>query len=132
MINHSWNLLNAEEQLILCRLAVFRGSFSREAAEKVCGASLHVLSSLRNKSLLRITDRRLYNLHELIHQYAALKLAENPAEEYRLRNSHAIYFAGRLADWEIMLKSSRQVETLNESGSRDRRFAPGLATDGNL
>jgi predicted ATPase len=46
-LDHSWKLLTAEERVILSRLAVFRGSFSREAAQAVCGASLAVLSSLK-------------------------------------------------------------------------------------
>jgi predicted ATPase/DNA-binding XRE family transcriptional regulator/Tfp pilus assembly protein PilF len=114
MLDHSWNLLNSEEKVVLSRLSVFQGSFRREAAESICGAHLSVLSSLKDKSLLRRTDQGYYDLHELIRQYAALRLAEDVRENERVKDRHAIYYAERLKNWETALKSSRQVETLNE------------------
>jgi predicted ATPase/transcriptional regulator with XRE-family HTH domain len=113
-LDHSWNLLNPEEKLVLSRLSVFRGSFQRRSAEAVCGASLAVLSSLRNKSLLRSKDHGLYDLHEFIHQYAALRLEENAGEAERVKDRHAIYYAQRFTEWEKALKGNRQVETLDE------------------
>ena len=59
-------------------LSVFCGHFPRDAAEAVAEASLDVLSSLVDKSLLRITASGRYNLHELVRQLAAEKLAESP------------------------------------------------------
>ena len=50
---HSWQLLDAEEQQVLRRLAVFRGGFTRAAAEQVAGATLAVLAALVDKSLVR-------------------------------------------------------------------------------
>jgi transcriptional regulator with XRE-family HTH domain len=67
-LEHSWKLLNAEERLILCRLSVFRGAFSRQAAQAVCGASLANLSSLKHKSLRYRIDHSNYGLHEIIRQ----------------------------------------------------------------
>ncbi len=113
-LDHSWNLLRSEEKLVLSRLSVFRGSFQRRSAEAVCGASLEILSSLRNKSLLRSKDRGLYDLHELIHQYAALRLEEDAGEAERTKDQHAIYYAQRFTDWDKALKGSRQIETLAE------------------
>jgi transcriptional regulator with XRE-family HTH domain len=77
-LDHSWKLLNPEERMILSRLSVFHGSFSREAAQAICGASLAVLSSLKNKTLLYRNEQGYYGLHEIIRQYAGLKLAETP------------------------------------------------------
>ncbi len=113
-LDHSWKLLNDEEKLILSRLSVFHGSFSREAAHEICGASLAILSSLRNKSLLNRTDRDDYGLHEIISQYAGLKLAENSDENERLRDRHAAYYVQCLSKWEKALQSSRQLETFND------------------
>lgn len=113
-LDHSWNLLTAEEKLVFSRLSVFRGGFHREAAEDVCGSNLTILSSLKNKSLLRFTDRKRYDLHELIHQYAALRLAENPYEAERIKDRHAIHYARKFSEWETALKGSRQIETLDE------------------
>ena len=113
-LDHSWKLLSEEEKLILSRLAVFHGRFSREAAHEVCGANLAILSSLRNKSLLSRTDRDDYGLHEIIRQYAGQKLADNPDEDEQVKDRHASYYVQCLANWEKALQSSRQLETFNE------------------
>ena len=113
-LDHSWNLLDPEEKVILSRLSVFQGSFRRKAAEEICGANLVILSSLKDKSLLRRTERERFDLHELIHQYASSRLEEDPDEAERLKDKHAKYFALRLSEWEKALKSSKQTETLSE------------------
>jgi predicted ATPase/transcriptional regulator with XRE-family HTH domain len=113
-LDHSWKLLNHDEQAILSRLSVFQGSFSREGAEEICGATFAVLSSLRNKTLLYRTDTDCFHLHEFIRQYAEHKLAEVPGEQVRVQDRHAIFYVQRLSKWEHALKSSRQLETFNE------------------
>src|SRR5206468_1151551 len=64
VFDHSWNLLTREERQVLQRLSVFRGGFTREAAEQVAGASLGVLSTLVAKSLVHRTADGRYDLHE--------------------------------------------------------------------
>lgn len=113
-LDYSWKLLTPEEKLILGRLSVFRGSFSREAAHEICGASLAVLSSLRNKSLLYRSEQEFYSLHEMIRQYARLKLAEHPGETERVNDRHALHYVRCLSEWEKALQGSRQLETFNE------------------
>jgi predicted ATPase/DNA-binding XRE family transcriptional regulator len=76
----SWRLLNADEQRLLARLALFRSGFTREAAEFVAGARLPQLAALMQKSLVRREGER-YTLHELIRQFAGEQLrAEGEAE----------------------------------------------------
>lgn len=113
-LDHSWKLLNDEERVVISRLAVFPGNFSLEAAREICGASLSVLASLKNKSLLYRGDNEFYILHEIIRQYAWLKLAEDSAELERVKDRHAAYYVQRLARWEPALQSARQLETFNE------------------
>jgi predicted ATPase/DNA-binding XRE family transcriptional regulator len=113
-LDHSWKLLTPEEKLILSRLSVFQGRFSRGAAQAICGASLAVLSSLKNKTLLYRNDQKSFGLHEIIRQYAGLKLAEDPCEQERVKDQHALYYVQCLSEWEKALKSSRQVETFNQ------------------
>ncbi len=115
-LDHSWNLLNTEEKLILTRLSVFHGGFSREAAQAICGASLPVLASLKNKTLLYRNDQDNYGLHEIIRQYAGLKLAELPDENACIKDQHALYFVQYLSDREEELKGLQQVNILNEMG----------------
>jgi predicted ATPase len=113
-LDHSWKLLIAEEKLMLSRLSVFRGGFHRGAAEEICGANLTVLSSLKNKTLLYRNDENFYALHEVVRQYAGLKLAEDPAESERIKDRHAMYFVQYLADSEKALQGPGQVETFDE------------------
>jgi predicted ATPase/transcriptional regulator with XRE-family HTH domain len=113
-LDHSWRLLNDEERSVLCRLSVFQGSFSREAVQAICGASLGILSSLRNKSLLYQTDQGFYVLHKVIRQYAGLKLSENPDLDEQVKDQHALYYVQCLSEWEKALKSPRQVEIINQ------------------
>jgi predicted ATPase/DNA-binding SARP family transcriptional activator len=72
----SWQRLDDAERHVFCQLSVFRGGFTRRAAEAVAGASLRVLVALADQSLLRYDpsgDR--YQIHELLRQYGAGKIA---------------------------------------------------------
>jgi predicted ATPase/transcriptional regulator with XRE-family HTH domain len=95
-LDYSWKLLTAEEQLALQRLSVFKGGFTREAAEQAAGASLAVLSALVSKSLLQRTNSGRYTLHELVGQYAAEHLMKNQEEYITAWNRHGEYYASLL------------------------------------
>ena len=112
VFDHSWKLLTEEERLILMRLSVFQGGFNREAAFSTTGASLSMLSSLVDKSLLHhssTSDR--YDLHELIRQYTFAQLQANPGEEQQVSEQHALYFASWIAALEAPFKSAQQAQT---------------------
>ncbi|MCX6050333.1 MAG: tetratricopeptide repeat protein [Chloroflexi bacterium] len=91
VFDHSWRLLSDEERAVLMKLAVFRGGSLREAAEAVAQATLPVLASLIDKSLVRRLDDRRFDLHELIRQFAAQQLAER-AETQVTKDRHLAYF----------------------------------------
>ncbi|MGD2078600.1 MAG: BTAD domain-containing putative transcriptional regulator [Chloroflexota bacterium] len=89
----AWLRLLEDERIVYARLSLFVGGFSREAARQVGGASLRLLNRLVNQSLLqydRQDDR--YQLHELLRQYAAGRLAEQPQQELAARKAHLAYF----------------------------------------
>ena len=92
VFDHSWRLLNRDEQAVLMALSVFRGGFLREAAEDVAGATLPILSSLVDKSLLSVTSSGRYAIHELQRQYAAERLAEAPALQAKVCDEHSTYY----------------------------------------
>lgn len=78
-LDHSWRLLDASEQRALARLALFRGHFERDAATEIAGATLPILLSLIDKSLVRRETNGTisrFSLHELVRQYAAERLSE--------------------------------------------------------
>ncbi|MCA9953081.1 MAG: AAA family ATPase [Anaerolineales bacterium] len=93
VFEHSWQLLTPAEQTVLAKLSVFRGGFTREAAEQVTGASLRVLLALVNKSLLQrqVGDGR-FTMHELLRQFAAAKRRVLDTNDVTLR-AHGRYFA---------------------------------------
>ncbi len=114
VVDHSWSLLSAAERQALRRLSVLQGGFRREAAAQVAEASLAVLVALADKSLLRRAADGRYDLHELIRQYAAARLEEDPAECAAAHARHAAYFAAWLAAREAPLKRAQMAATLAE------------------
>jgi predicted ATPase len=104
VFDSSWQRMSEPEQGIFAHFSVFRGGFTRQAAEAVTGASLRLLSVLASKSLLQYeqaTER--YQIHELLRQYATEKLAAAGQTE-RVRDAYAAYFAGFLEQQETALK----------------------------
>lgn len=110
----SWKLLSANERVILQKLSIFWGGFRREAAQEVAEASLSTLASLVDKSLLRRAATGRYEMHELVRQYAAEKLAQQPAEIEEIRRRHCRYFAQFLQQRADRLQSDQQARTLRE------------------
>jgi predicted ATPase/class 3 adenylate cyclase/Tfp pilus assembly protein PilF len=92
----SWQLLGEEERAAFRKISIFRGGFTREAAQDVAGASLHDLSSLMDKSFLRRRTGGRYEVHELLRQYGEAKLQElGRAVDHRTRH---LQFFLRLAE----------------------------------
>ena len=92
----SWGLLDSTEQQLFGRLAVFRGGFTRAAAEAVADASLASLASLVQKSLLRRTDDAAgagrYEIHDLLRQFGAEQLAARPDAYAALEERHSAFY----------------------------------------
>lgn len=117
VFDHSWRLLTAPEQQLLAQLAIFAGSFSREAATAVTQATLPLLTALIDKSFLRRTASGRYRLHELIRQYAYEHLAADTAVLSATQHARASYFLNlaQQAYTELLGPDSLQwVAQLNE------------------
>lgn len=117
VFDHAWKMLDPEEKDIFLRLSVFRGTFSRKAAQDVTFASLHTLSTLVDKSLLQNQDGR-YRIHGLLRQYAAEKLQSNPQEKNRLEEQFMIFYTDFL-DHQSQLIESREHKEALRSISQD-------------
>lgn len=113
VFDSSWKLLTSQEQEVISRLAVFPGGFTRQAAGQVAGASLPVLSALVAKSLLRRGEGDRYDLHPLIRQFAAEKLAGLGAAEVTTQR-HLAYYLALAEAAEPHLTSAGQVEWLDQ------------------
>ena len=95
VFDHSWKLLNSEERLVLMKLSVFSGAFTRQAAHSVADASIYLLSSLVSKSLLRYNNQEdRYDLHELTRLYANAHLRVQKTEPDLISKLHS-----RAAEW---------------------------------
>ena len=93
--DYTWKLLSPEERNIFAALSVFRGGFTREAADTAAGASLRNLATLANKSLVTANpDTGRYTVHELLRQYAEAELRKDPDQYHRVLEAHAVYYSG--------------------------------------
>jgi len=109
VFDHSWNLLSEEEQRVLGWLSVFRGDFSRQAAEQIAGASLSILSSLIAKSFLRRQSSGRYDLHELLRQYAESKARTTRQGFEEVAGRHSAYYLEIVRNLELPIVGPKPV-----------------------
>ncbi len=118
----SYDLLDAGEQQLFARPAVFVGSRTLEAVEAVCNAEgdleldvLDGIASLVDKSLLRQeaaqADEPRFVMLETIHEYAREQL-EASGEAEAVRRWHALYFLQLAETAEPHLTGPAQVAWL--------------------
>jgi predicted ATPase/DNA-binding CsgD family transcriptional regulator len=112
---HSWTLLSPEEQAVFMRLSVFRCGFDRTAAAAIAGATLPVLASLVDKSLIVLGRDGRYSLHELLRQYAAEQLDDAGAIE-ATHDTHMAYYLTQLSDLTPAIKGQGQIDALDAVG----------------
>ncbi len=113
VFDYSWAMLSEDDRRIFRALSVFRGGFTRVAAEEVAGASLRSLAGLVNRSLV-VSDREAgrYAIHELLRQYAEAELRQNEELWDATVERHATYYAGLTAHAEELLPLCDQREAL--------------------
>lgn len=134
VLDHSWQLLapagpqDEAKSLrrLLAHLAAFRGGCRREAIAAVLSESdtadlLTRLAALVDRSLVRRSvdadGATRYDLHEFVRQYAATRLAEQPAAAEEAAARHAAHYAAWAAAQEALLKSERQRQTIEAIGA---------------
>lgn len=109
VIEASWSQVDNSAQNLLKRLSVFRGGFTRHAAQEAAGASLRGLSQLVDKALLRRDPNTgRYSIHELVRQYAEEQLGLSSEEEQSAHENHAQYFANFMQTCEARVHDQRQ------------------------
>jgi predicted ATPase len=102
MLDWSYSLLSEREKVVLCRLSVFVGDFTRQAADSVASEREAVeadvtdtVASLVAKSLIStavINQSTYYRLLDTTRAYTAAKLAEC-GEADRIARRHAIVYS---------------------------------------
>jgi len=108
----AWNLLSREERETLCRLAVFRGGFTIDDAERTTGGSTAAFASLAERCLIRRVAPERYQVHELLRQFSLGNLRETESELESAVEHHTIYYIRLVAESFEQLKGPKQLETL--------------------
>ena len=123
LVDWSYDLLTAPEQLLFLRLAAFSGGFSLDAAEAVCAHPpfarediLPALGDLVDKSLVVKEEpggSTRYRLLETLRQYAATRLTDDEAAPLRARHF----------DWTLALAEQAALEL---QGPQQKRWLDRL------
>lgn len=118
VFEYSWAMLAEDERTTFTSLSVFKGGFTRDAAQHVAGASLRGLANLASKSLVTADPTAgRYSIHALLRQYAEAELKSDAERCSEVELAHAVYFANLMDSMQpLMVKSDqglllRTVET---------------------
>lgn len=127
-LDWSYDLLLPEEQILLCRVSVFVGGWTLEAAEAVCAGNgldendiLDSLTGLAEHSLIVVeseSGRARYRLLETVREYAqehlrAQKDAYGEDLVVALRAKHRDYFLRMAEEASALMMRPAQAEWLN-------------------
>jgi predicted ATPase/DNA-binding SARP family transcriptional activator len=108
VFDHTWDLLNEREKETFTRLSVFRGGFTLQAARELFGISPIELRKMVGKSLLARSAGGRFELHELLRQYAAEKLAQDKQDEMEARSLHSAYYCSIMHAWGHSIHTRQQ------------------------
>jgi hypothetical protein len=102
-IEWSYALLEHRLQALFCRLAVFAGSFSLEAAERIANAELEDIAALVDWSLLKPIGAGRFLMLETIREYAR-ELFEASDEYEAIAGAHLETFLdlAEEAEWQLV------------------------------
>ena len=120
VIDWSYELLEPEEQLLLCQLAFFSGGFFLEAAEAICSSTstqsetetIDLIFNLHDKSLLMIEEYLTQTRYRLP---APLQLyLQEKQPPIAFREAHASYYLTLAQEKDRKLEGSEPSEALSE------------------
>ncbi len=125
VVDWSWELLSAPEQVLARRLAVFSGGTTLAAAERVCAddllpraAVLPALSGLVDKSILSMAESQdglspRYRMLETVRAYGLERLAD-AGEDAAVRDAFAAYYLDLAETADPGLRAAGQGRWLRE------------------
>jgi len=129
VLDYSWSRLTTVEKRSLERLSVFRGGFTRAAADAVTGVHLALLLGLVSHSLVARTRDGRFHLHELVRLFATERLlaaamsagaasgaagAEpGHASPAALREAASRYYLALLTGQDAVLRTPRRAAVLD-------------------
>ncbi len=111
---YSWQFLSPAESVLMAQLTIFRGGFTATAATAITSATPAQLQQWESQALLQTLATGRYEMHTLMHHYAATELQKLPAIAAAACQRHALYFLELLAQTELTSTSdARTVEALH-------------------
>lgn len=108
--DYTWQRLPSDAQRAFSELSVFRGGFAAAAT----GVTDSVLDTLAARSLVQLDGNGRYQLHEMLRQFAAEKLREQPGRETAVHDRRCAWVADFLQQWGTPLKGGGQLEALRQ------------------
>lgn len=132
VFDQMWAQLSVAEAIVLSRLSILRGPFRLNAAEAVSDASPAELAALLDHSLISAVGMGWFEIHELLRQYAAERLAAEPLLEAMACNRHAAHYLDLLEQHgrELGGANSRAALAVLRQNSDNLRLAWKWAVDG--
>ncbi|MGW4946542.1 BTAD domain-containing putative transcriptional regulator [Actinoplanes sp. NPDC004185] len=131
VIGWSWELLDAADQGVLARLAVFADGCTPEAAEQVGGADLDALARLVDRSLVVPDDSGAEPRYRLLESIAAFGLERLPDPE-AVRARHAAYYTALAERADPQLRGADQQGWLARLDAESANLRTALAHGGGL
>ena len=137
VVDWSWDLLSASEQVLARRLAIFPGGATLGGAEQVCAdellpstAVLPALSGLVDKSILAAVDGTdglgpRYRMLETVRAYGLDRLAE-ASEDAVVRDAFTAYYLNMAETADPGLRAGGQVRWLRELTSEQDNLHAAL------
>ena len=115
---YSWRLLDKKAQAGVMQLAVFRGTFDRNAVDQITGIQLPLLTRLVDQCWVRRTssDHSRYEMLTVMRQYATEKLAHDRDLQTAVSTRHLDFFTQFLESKRSDLRGGKQREALNAIG----------------
>ena len=126
VFEYSWNILDELDRNAFRDISVFRGGFTKDAAEEVAGISAFGLLSIMDKSLLRKAPDGRFEIHELLREYAREKAEENPERAAYMLNSHSEYYCKLLQKNSKRIRGAEAREAIKELTSEMDNIAKAL------
>jgi predicted ATPase/DNA-binding winged helix-turn-helix (wHTH) protein len=136
LIDWSYDLLSDVERALLCRLSVFSGGWTLEAAEAVCsgdgvarGDTLELLTALIDKGLALAEEHNAatrYRLLETVRQYARDRLAKQHRPTH-WRDRHLAHFLALAEEGEEGIRGAEQAAWLERLEAEHDNLREALA-----
>lgn len=114
VFDYTWQLLDRREQILLTQITVFRGGFTRQAAEAVIDDRTAAIYKLQDHALLNRNETGRFRIHPLLRQLAQEKLnqPDMAAVAQQALNRHAVYFTTLAQSFEKALQYGETHEAV--------------------